>query len=333
VPHNYRSNDNSRLSFIVENENGVNTFSYMSEYSKDSVAVFYDLKNRVVVFAYRGTDTADPNRFLNYIPGDYEETIKSIVFKSPAFKLLDIDSKELVRSEPFGTDLFNTFFSMAEREKFLNAATAKYCAIGISTVKTERPLNARVWNSSLVMTQDITGGVFSAAPNSDCKADNIITKNSVNNLSKYIGATTDIQNETKHNQTWSWTHKILRKLKAPNMTFIFTGHSLGGSLACNSFLNATEDDDLNCVFVAFNAASLFNYNAYRRTIDLLSKRMIHYRFLNDATSQQYGESIPTVNFQAKATDIDIVPKLTEYHGLTVFENRPITDVFETNIKN
>lgn len=174
-----------------------------------------------------------------------------------------------------------------------------------------------IWEPNKLYTREIQGGRFYySAPNSDCKADDVITKNTVS-LQSF-----DLNNETKHSQVWSWTQRIMRILKKKNSNYdyYFTGHSLGGSLALNCFLNSV-DESTNCYYRGFNAASLFLYNFRFRTINAYKEFMYHYRFNHDLTSRNYGKYIPTALFITSVVSPDFLVNSEKYHSLLLFKSK------------
>jgi len=285
----------------------INDLDYISNLSRDSVAVFLSKgPNKKLVFAFRGTDLCDPLRFLNYIPNDYEETIQEIVFDETGYEGL------------FGSAEFNARFNEDDKRFFLREATARYCQMdslyGLSTEEH----NSKFFNVS----SDYYGleGGYNAAPNSDCKADNVIFKASTGVYGE------NVARDSKHIETYQWTRDVIKyvSVRFNIQTIVFTGHSLGGSLALHAYLKC---DDERKMFKAFNAASLKNFDGLHRA---LNKSAIHYRIYRDTTSYLTGRYVPTVSYVIENADVEFTSLSNEdFHGLEMFKMRFLSKI-ETN---
>lgn len=288
----------------------IGDLEYVSKLSRDSVAVFLSKgPNKKLFFAFRGTDLCDPLRFLNYIPNDYEETIQEIVYDRTSYE------------GPFGDAEFNRRFNEEERRLFLYSATSRYCKMDSLYLSTEEH-NAKFFNvaQDRDLKEQLEGGYSYGAPNSDCKADNVIFKASVGIYGE------NVARDSKHLDTFKWTREVIEyaKLHFNIQSIIFTGHSLGGSLAYHAYLKC---DDERKVYRGFNAASLKNFDGLHRA---MNDKAIHYRIYRDTTSYLTGQYVPTVAYVIENADVEFASLSNEdFHPLHMFKVRYLSTI-ETN---
>ena len=280
---------------------------YVSKLSRDSVAVFLSKgPNKNVVFAFRGTDLCDPLRFLNYVPNDYEETIQEIVHERSGYSGL------------FGSADFNSRFNEDQKRAFLFEATSRYCRMdSVYGLSTEEH-NAKYFN--VAIQGGLGGGYYYAAPSSDCKADNVIFKSSVGVYGE------NVARDYKHLETSKWALYVLEylKLRFSIQSIVFTGHSLGGSLALHAYLRCEDDRKM---FKGFNAASLKNLDGLHRA---MNGSAMHYRIYRDTTSYLTGRYVPTTAYVIEDADVEFASLANEdFHGLQMFKV-PFRRIIETN---
>jgi hypothetical protein len=288
----------------------IGELDYVSKLSRDSVAVFLSKgPNKKVVFAFRGTDLCDPLRFLNYIPNDYEETLQEIVVENSGFLGL------------FGSDEFNRRFNEDQKRAFLYQATSRYCQMDALYGLSTEEHNAKYFNVAL-QGGSLSGGYFYAAPNSDCKADNVIFQASTGVYGE------NVARDYKHIETSKWAQRVIDAVKVRfNIeSIIFTGHSLGGSLALHAYLRC---DDERKIFKGFNAASLKNLDGLHRALN--PSTAVHYRIYRDTTSYLTGRYVPTIAYVIEDAANEFTTLSNEdFHGLQIFKV-PYRRVIETNI--
>ena len=295
----YRSNLKNRGTIVLEDgskmiyaNDGQN-----KKFNNDSVGFWYHMDLEALVIGFRGTDTADPERFLGFVPTDYEEKLKSVMLQKK-----DLDSipynAECNCSAPI------TCKTRLSYEDILIETTKKFCEFGIAHSGFDHKLQGRereTYNYDIRGGYDIKGGLrYRCTKNSDCNSDQTIL-----NASLSIG---DIYNDLKHQEVSSWVvNKLKQKIfRGRNVKhIIFAGHSLGGSLAFYTYLKVCSlgtIDNKMLYFAGFNSGSLKNYDDFGFPTDRTwKKRCEAHRILKDIVSLYYGNMIPTYVYKRPDT--------------------------------
>lgn len=263
-----------------------------------------------LIIGFRGTST-DPLRLLNYIPVDYHQRLLANL-KSKGLKFSEFINLPYMKERDKSCDKLQFKKGKLDRNSIIAEVTGTYCTIGLTT-PISSPTRA---NKKAEYTRDIdrikskvfegltglkaggqnelNGGYSHASSFSDCKADaNIAFASSTNTLNQ----------DPKHLFAAEFAKKIIDEYKNKKK-IIFTGHSLGGSLAFYAFKQCLLDyQEKNTghperkngyYFVGFNAATLKNIDMARvsqyDTLQTWKDRAIHYRNNTDIVSYLYGET-------------------------------------------
>lgn len=261
-----------------------------------------------LVIGFRGTDMADPERFLGFVPIDYVERLSSVLKRhKTSLELLDYNTQcqceEPINCKP---DL--------SAEDILKQTTASYCAFGPGQqiFGFNHKLKKGESMAFKYDFKDIKGGENRCLLNSDCFSD----QNIYNGTVSYIN---EFKNDPKHNEVSMWTVAQIPKFSFSNI--IFAGHSLGGSLAFFTYLKAIKAYSLeNVYFCGFNAASMRNFDTFDVPTDL--SRCEAHRIRKDIVSRFYGKKVPTVVYQrpdmTNAEDILYHYSGSNIHGIHTF---------------
>lgn len=303
---------------------------YSSAMSADSVGVYTHMnpstREHILVLAFRGTDTVDPARFMNWIPEDYVDKLVAEIQKkiSDPKKQWYLD-RTIVGSSQFDAnlkrvgiplqdkDVCGSFCSSScepgiTKESLMADVTGSYCGYLVSTPKTQQPDKSRFWNIYRypVTPEDVArvnawpefnGGANNAQTNSDCSADRSITVASLP-----LGSS-DVRNDEKHKVTAQFTMAIIQKMMAQYKTIVFAGHSLGGSLALNAYSLAVwlfQKQGLRMYYAGFNPASPGNFDHVLKHLKAYDPqwqyRAMAHRNSKDVVSAKTGSYMPTITY-------------------------------------
>lgn len=248
----FRSSERIRGDFDLDGR----MFRYDSSLSSDTFTVHAAKLPHMtaVILGFRGTDTMDPMRYLNYIPDSYEARLAENFQKATGFNYSDWNSKK----NPFTEEMIeraedcsiSVQANAKARETILAETNLSFASANmmplmtLSSIKdsSQKKNGDKYW-------QRLAGG--RGAPYSDFVADSNIA--SVLIGSRNLGAI-----DPKHESAQKFADYILPKFTG-NIEFVFTGHSLGASLAFASFLYAKTKYKNKMWFVGFNAATLANF--------------------------------------------------------------------------
>jgi hypothetical protein len=350
----YRSNNETRKNFTLQSEHSISTdrkeFVYKSEMSLDTVSV-HVLSERtqdVVVLGFRGTDPADPMRLLDYIPEDYDSKLKS--------------NYEKALERPFTWDRWNSLkfqdYSRStctevvedksdKRGSILSKTTELYANVGGVATNYLSDFSGSAVSSAITQKRResdkqwdyLHGGADRAAPYSDFVSDLLIAKGKVVESSDKNIRSID----EKHMEAARHAEKVVKYFLGlgKKTIFIFSGHSLGGSLALISHIRCkTAFEESNIWYVGFNAGQLKNFDSFfqkvitsKELFDHYLKQTIHFTNQYDIVSQGYkkvglfgytplaglGSYIPVVEyFVSDAAKHYIASTHSGVHGIWTF---------------
>jgi len=284
----YRSNLNNRGTIYLEDYTRMNYLrGGQMQINNDSVGFWYHDSSRSLVVGFRGTDTADPERFLGFIPDGYKERL----------------NETMNALNPLGIELpYNSFCSCDKPircegplsyEKVLEKTTKMICDFGVFHRGFDYNLYGR---ERQTFDYSISGGdIYRCMPNSDCNADqNILNANFYS----------DITNDPKHTEVFNWVldrlqRNVIKQIRECER-IIFAGHSLGGSLALFSFLEASQSglfDPTKLYFTGFNSGNLKNFDKVNFPTDQNWRDRCHaHRIRKDIVSYRYGTKVPTYTY-------------------------------------
>jgi hypothetical protein len=257
--------------------------------NNDSVGFWYHEDTQSLVIGFRGTDIADPERYLGFIPENFKER-------------LDQTMEEM---NPFDDKLtYNTTCNCTQPirckpeesyEDVLVKTNQSFCTFGFFHTGFDYNLYGR---ERQTFDYALEGGKYRCLPNSDCNADQNILNGALKG---------GIENDPKHVEVSNWALSRLMDQRLKPMRecqrIIFAGHSLGGSLAFFTYLMAQNRFPSEKLFFAgFNSGSLDNFNKFAMPLDNWKSRCIAHRIRKDIVSFKYGDQIPTIIY--KRFDMD-----------------------------
>ena len=259
--YKFRSTPNVRETFEIDGRK----FKYASNLSTDTFAVFVcEMKHlTAVIFAHRGTDALDPFRFLNTVPETYEKKLAANFMAATNMEYKDWQDE---RKNPFTSEetipcSISYAANAASRESVLSETTAEFAQMeSIPLMTSSHIKNISKPKNGDMHWQQLIGG--RGAPHSDFISD-------ANVGSVFLGSRNLGDIDAKHKAAVDHTSKYVEKfLEAYHkLEVVFTGHSLGGSLAFASFLHAKANfPTLKSWYVGFNAATLSNFEDVLSTL-------------------------------------------------------------------
>ena len=327
----YRTNELRRHDF----PSALGTMFYRSAWSTDQCAVF--TCRNMIMLAFRGTDF-DPNRYLGFVPDDYDEnlmrqlriwgdsaslTVEEGLNKLP-FSLIERCKCTMTKCDE------KTFKS---RENAIGKVSDLYCHIDPST-------SIREETSNLILR----GGLGRCSSFSDCAADLRIAHFGLPG-NKWA---TELMNDPKHVQAMHTAIDALRRFKETfeNPVVVCTGHSLGGGLGLYTHLELNLRDQVqweHSYFIGFNSALLGNY--YKMANRLSAKNAlwpthaVSYRDKYDIVSRGALESdkgsVQVIDYKRPKSPgawlLNLSDTLT--HGLWIFKSCGMKAESETTFGN
>lgn len=343
------------------------TLQYSSVQSYDSLAVYYlgSPADLTMVLAFRGTDPCDPVRFMNYIPDTFEAECMALLRRDlrgvavpenlrwgtlSMVRFMESNNMTWSESEQYGTRTCPdpcVGCKLMSKEDIQLRVCQKFCnftnPLSAYPSKRRPDQNLRLWNVyqyPAFVKDDLLGGENRAQQNSDCYADRFIVGSSTD-----LTRRTNVSADIKHQDT---AYAALYAVKtAKPRRVIFTGHSLGGSLAFNTYKIALELYSSVATrpvlyFAGFNPASLRNFDTSRleRYDDRWQERAKIHRISGDVVSFLSGKreadgGIPVTSWVTGERPLESLESQssdTKIHGIFTFQTCPAITTDDYNVR-